>query len=63
MCPFSYGVILISDITKCFQDTVSVHKPSYYAKRFLDFIKDTVFTRVAGKVSLVDKIFFKLPMF
>lgn len=28
-------------------DTVSVHKPSYYAKRFLDFIKDTVFTRVA----------------
>ncbi|XP_066918861.1 phosphatidylinositol 4-phosphate 5-kinase type-1 beta-like [Clytia hemisphaerica] len=28
-------------------DTVSVHKPSFYAKRFLDFIKDNVFKRSA----------------
>lgn len=28
-------------------NTVSVHKPSYYAKRFLSFIKDNVFTKVS----------------
>lgn len=28
-------------------DTVSVHKPSFYAKRFLDFIKEHVFKRSA----------------
>lgn len=28
-------------------DTVSVHKPSYYSTRFLNFIKDVVFTRFA----------------
>ena len=30
-------------------DTVSVHKPSYYASRFLNFIKDEVFTRVVQR--------------
>ncbi|XP_047132994.1 phosphatidylinositol 4-phosphate 5-kinase type-1 beta isoform X1 [Hydra vulgaris] len=32
-------------------DTVSVHKPSFYAKRFLDFIKDKVFKRIGVQKS------------
>lgn len=33
-----------------FQDTVSVHRPSFYADRFLKFMNSRVFKKIQGKI-------------
>ena len=35
-----------------FQDTVSVHRPSFYAHRFLDFMADKVFKKIPSRKSI-----------
>ena len=32
-----------------FQDTVSVHRPGFYAHRFLDFMADKVFKKIPSR--------------
>ena len=41
-----------------FQDTVSVHRPSFYADRFLKFMNSRVFKKIQGKIFMN---FFFLP--
>ena len=39
---------MIPDLS--FQDTVSVHRPSFYADRFLKFMNSRVFKKIQGKI-------------
>jgi hypothetical protein len=43
------GIIFITLIY--FQDSVSVHNPSFYAHRFLDFMADKVFKKIPSRKS------------
>ena len=43
-----------------FQDTVSVHRPSFYADRFLKFMNSRVFKKIQGKIFM--NFFFFLPL-
>ena len=39
-----------------FQDTVSVHRPRFYAHRFLDFMADRVFKKIPSRECLAIKL-------
>lgn len=41
-----------------FQDTVSVHRPSFYADRFLKFMNSTVFKKIHRKSLHFMPVFF-----
>ena len=41
-----------------FQDTVSVHRPSFYADRFLKFMNSRVFKKIQGKIFMNFFFFF-----
>lgn len=44
-----------------FQDTVSVHRPSFYADRFLKFMNSRVFKKIQGKILM--KFFFSFSTY
>lgn len=47
---FPFDIILIYASFKCvLQDTVSVHRPNFYADRFLKFMGSTVFKKIHRK--------------
>jgi hypothetical protein len=36
-------------MSQCLQDTVSVHRPGFYAQRFQDFMAKTVFKKIPSR--------------
>ena len=44
-----------------FQDSVSVHNPGFYAKRFLDFMAETVFKKIPSRK--LNSILYKASIF
>ena len=36
-----------------FQDTISVHRPNFYAQRFLKFMENTVFKKIPSRKLLL----------
>lgn len=45
------------------QDTISVHRPNFYAQRFLDFMSKTVFRKITSRKFFVDLLPFQLDCF
>lgn len=37
----------------CLQDTISVHRPNFYAQRFLKFMENTVFKKIPSRKLLL----------
>lgn len=59
----SCGVVSMFLITGCvllFQDTVSVHRPGFYADRFQQFMCNTVFKKIPREYASLFVLRFKL---
>lgn len=45
------------------QDTVSVHRPGFYAHRFLDFMADRVFKKIPSRKYPLISYTYQLPLY